>query len=281
MRPSSKGVLVAVRVLLGVAVAVLLVSGCSLGVSVDEPKQVLRVGVPRMTKPDVQIMSYVKTALAPAIGTNVDVVQFSDATVTKLALRDKRVDAVLVPHGPDEVAAGATGSDAGLTFVAPVHIQPVGIYAAKAKRLADLANGGRILIPSEPVNAGRALQVLAERRVVRLREGAGMSATVRDITANPDHIRIDAVTPAEMAMAYPKAAAVVADASTVREAGLPASRHELALEKGDGSPYADGLMVRAGDVNDPRIGKLVELLRSPRMRSYIETTFKHTLVPAF
>lgn len=266
---------------LGTAVAVLLVTGCSLGLSVDEPKQVVKVGVPRTTKADVQILSYVQRDLAPAIGYNLDVVQFSDAAVTKLALRDKRVDVVFVPHGPDDAAMEGAGQGRGLAFVAPVHIEPVGIYAAKTRTLADLAKGGHVLIPDDPINAGRALRLLAERRVVRLREGAGMSASVRDITANPDHIRIDAVSPAQMALAYPTATAVVVDAGTAREAGLPADRHLLALEKGGDSPYADGLMVRVGDEKDPRIGKLAQLLRSPRVRSYIETTFKHTLVPAF
>ena len=142
---------------LGTVVAVLLAGGCSLGLSVDKPKQVVKVGVPRTTKTDVQILSYVQKDVAPAIGYNLDVVQFSDATVTKLALRDKRVDAVLVPHGPDDMAMEGMGQGRGLAFVAPVHIEPVGIYAGKARTLSDLSRGGQVLIPDDAVNAGRAL----------------------------------------------------------------------------------------------------------------------------
>lgn len=258
-------------------------AGCTVGGTADDhdppPAQVLTVGV--TPQRDAQILGHVKKALAPAIGFNLRVVEFSDASVATLALRDRRVDVAFVRNNPEALAAGGGGgADQGLVFVAPVYIEPVGIYSATATTVTDLTKGGRILIPADPIGEGRALQLLADQNVLQLRVGAGMGATVRDITANPHHVRINAVTPAQMALGYGSVAAVVVDAATARQAGLPDDRRTLALEGADGSPFADGLVVRAGDEQDPKISKLAELLRSPNVKSYIERTYRNALVPA-
>jgi D-methionine transport system substrate-binding protein len=228
---------------------------------------------------DAQILAHVKSALAPAIGFNLRVVEFSDASVATLALRDKRVDVAFVRNNPEALAAGS-GADPGLVFVAPVYIEPVGIYSATATTVTDLTKGGRVLIPADPVGEARALQLLADQNVVQLRVGAGMGASLRDVTANPHHVRIDAVTPAQMALGYRSVAAVVVDAATARQAGLPDGLRTLALEEAEGSPFADGLVVRAGDEEDPKVAKLAQLLRSPNVKSYIEQKYHRTLMPA-
>jgi D-methionine transport system substrate-binding protein len=256
---------------------------CTAGDAADDHEspsaQVLTVGV--TPQRDAQILGHVKDALAPAIGFNMRVVEFSDASVTTLALRDRRVDVAFVRNNPEALAAGSgSASDPGLVFVAPVYIEPYGIYSATATTVTVLTKGGRILIPADPAGEARALQLLADKNVVQLRVGAGMGASLRDITANPHHVRIDAVTPAQMALGYRSVAAVVVDAATARQAGLPDDRRTLALESADGSPFAEGLVVRAGDEQDPEVKKLAELLRSPNVKSYIERTYHRTLVPA-
>jgi D-methionine transport system substrate-binding protein len=274
-----------VRVVVGILGAGLglTATACTSGGGTDDrespPAQVLTVGV--TPQRDAQILGHVKNVLAPAIGFNLRVVEFSDASVATLALRDRRVDVAFVRNNPEALAAGGgSARDPGLVFVAPVYIEPVGIYSATATTVTDLTKGGRILIPADPTGEARALQLLADQNVVQLRVGAGMGATLRDITANPHHIRIDAVTPAQMALGYRSVAAVVVDAAGARQAGLPDDRRTLALEAADGSPFAEGLVVRAGDEQDPEVTKLAELMRSPNVKSYIERTYNRTLVPA-
>ena len=263
-------------------VAVLvLAAGCRIGFSVDTPElEVIRVGV--TPKPGGQILGYVRKTLASSAGLDVKVVEFPDDARVRAALSDKRVDAALV-HDRSTATTGAPAPapDPALVLLTPVHLEPLGLYSSKARNLQALVKGGRVLLSDEPDEAGRAIRLLADAGIVRLREGTSAAVTVRDITANPNHVRIDALSPDLLARSYRTGAAVVLPAATAREAGLEPGRDALALERAVGSPSAAGLAVRAGDENDPAVVKLTGLMRSQDVKAFIKDTFQQAVLPAF
>jgi D-methionine transport system substrate-binding protein len=52
------------------------------------------------------------------------------------------------------------------------------------------------------------------------------------------------------------------------------------VEKAEGNPYANGLVVQDGKQNDPLVQKLAKLLKSPEVKKYIEDTYKGAVIPA-
>lgn len=58
------------------------------------------------------------------------------------------------------------------------------VFSKKIKDLKDLPDGARVAIPNDPTNGGRALLVLQSAGLIKLRDGAPITATPQDITEN-------------------------------------------------------------------------------------------------
>ncbi|WP_237742783.1 MetQ/NlpA family ABC transporter substrate-binding protein [Actinopolymorpha alba] len=255
---------------------VIVSAGCGISFSVLT-EETLRVGV--SPGPDRQILTYVKESLAPAVRLNLEVVEFADPAAARSALREKSLDVAFVRSSGG--AGTKDGPSPDLAFLAPVHVEPLGLYSAKVKAVRELPSGGEIVLPDTPGASGRALQLLAAEKVLSVREGAGDAATVRDITSNPHHLRVTMLAPTDLVKAYPRATLAVMAPGTATQAGLRPRGDALSLEAAIGSPYADGLLVRAGDRADSRVTMLAELLRSPQVRTFIEEKFQQAVLPAF
>jgi D-methionine transport system substrate-binding protein len=77
---------------------------------------------------------------------------------------------------------------------AAVHVEPLGLYSRQIRRLADLQSGSSVAVPNDITNLSRALYLLQDQRLLRLRPGLNerdrQLATPHDIAANPLQLRI-------------------------------------------------------------------------------------------
>ncbi|MEV0715484.1 MetQ/NlpA family ABC transporter substrate-binding protein [Asanoa sp. NPDC050611] len=238
----------------------------------------LKVGVSPV--PHGEILKYVADKLAPAEGLKLDVVEFNDYIQPNVALQDKQLDANYFQHIPyleEEVASKGYK----FTPLKPVHIEPLGVYSKKVKNLADLPAGGVVGIPNDPSNSGRALNLLAANGVITLKDGAGVKATEVDIASNPKNLKFEPLEPAQLPRSLDDTAASVINGNYAIETGLTPAKDALALEKGENNPYANLVVVRTGDENDPRIVKLEKLLHSPEVKTFIEDKYAGSVLPAF
>lgn len=238
----------------------------------------LRVGVSPV--PHGEILKYVSDNLAPAEGLKLDIVEFNDYIQPNVALQDKQLDANYFQHIPyleEEIASK------GYKFTAlkPVHIEPLGVYSKKIKSLADLPSGGVVAVPNDPSNSGRALNLLAVNGVITLKDGAGVKATEADITSNPKNLKFEALESAQLPRSLEDTAISVINGNYAIETGLSPAKDALVLEKGENNPYANLVVVRTGDENDPRVLKLEKLLHSPEVKKFIEDKYAGSVLPAF
>ena len=60
------------------------------------------------------------------------------------------------------------------------------------------ANGVVIAVPNDTTNEARALMLLEQQGFIKLKEGAGITATVRDIVENPYNIKFKEVEAAQL-----------------------------------------------------------------------------------
>ena len=238
----------------------------------------LKVGVSPV--PHGEILKYVSDNLAAAQGLKLDIVEFNDYIQPNVALQEKQLDANYFQHIPylDEEKA-AKGYQ--FTALEPVHIEPLGIYSKTVKNLADVPAGGVVGIPNDPSNSGRALSLLAANGLITLKDGVGVKATERDVTGNPKNLKFEALEAAQLPRSLADTAISVINGNYAIETGLTPSKDALALEKGEGNPYANLLVVRTGDEADARVTKLETLLHSPEVKKFIEDKYSGSVLPAF
>lgn len=271
-----------VRAVIAVAVALVLSacgsssSGTSAASGTAAADAPLKVGVSPV--PHAQILKYVADTLAPAKGLKLQIVEFSDYVQPNLQLQDGQLDANYFQHKPylDDFNAS---KGTKLSWVAPVHLEPLGLYSKKVKDLASLPQGGTVAVPNDATNLGRALKLLADNGVVTLKDGVGTAATERDVTGNPKKLTFRPLEGAQLPRSLDDVDAAVINGNYALEANLNPSSDALVLEKADGNPYANGLVVAQGHESDPRVKTLVALLTGPEVKKYIEQTFKGSVIP--
>ncbi len=238
----------------------------------------VRVGVSPV--PHGDIVKYIKENLATKAGLEIEIVEFTDYVQPNLALKDGQIDANFFQHTP---YMQDFGKQHGLDLVAvtAVHIEPLGIYSKKVKSLAEVSEGAVVAIPNDSTNSGRALNLLAAYGLIKLKEGAGVAATVQDIVDNPKKLDIKELEAAQLPRALDDVTLAVINGNYAIDAGLKPNQDALALEAGENNPYANVLTVLKGHEADPAVVKLAALLTSPEVKKFIEDQYEGAVLPAF
>ncbi|MEV7006924.1 MetQ/NlpA family ABC transporter substrate-binding protein [Streptosporangium sp. NPDC051022] len=243
----------------------------------DSAAEVLKVGASPV--PHAQILKFVKDKLAAKEGLNLEIVEFTDYVQPNVQLNDGQLGANFFQHKPylDDFNAS---KGTKLTFVQPVHLEPLGLYSKKITEAGALPSGATVAVPNDATNLGRALKLLADNGLVTLKEGVGTTATERDVAANPKGLKFQPLEAAQLPRSLEDVDAAVINGNYAIEAGLKPAENALVLEKAEGNPYVNGLVVAAGHEQDPRVVKLAKLLAGPEVKQFIEQTYKGAVIPA-
>jgi len=242
------------------------------------PDAALKVGVSPV--PHGEILKYVKDNLAEKAGLKLDLIEFTDYVQPNRALSEKQLDVNYFQHVPYlEEEKAAKGYK--FTALKPVHIEPLGVYSKKVKSLADVPAKGIVAIPNDPSNSGRALNLLANNGLIKLKDGVGVKATQRDIVDNPKQLEFKELEAAQLPRSLDDTALAVINGNYAIEANLKPATDALALERGQDNPYANLLVVRTGGETDPRVVKLEELLHSPEVKKFIEEKYQGAVLAAY
>ncbi|GAA2596217.1 MetQ/NlpA family ABC transporter substrate-binding protein [Dactylosporangium fulvum] len=235
----------------------------------------LKIGVSPV--PHGEILKFVKDNLAAKEGLKLDIVEFNDYVQPNVALRDKQLDANYFQHIPYlEAEKAAKGYE--FTALRPVHIEPLGVYSKKVKNLADVPEKAVVAIPNDPSNSGRALNLLASKGLIKLKDGAGVKATRTDIVDNPKQLEFKELEAAQLPRSLDDTTLSVINGNYAIQTNLSPAKDALALESGKDNPYANLVVVRTGDENDERIQKLERLLHSPEVKQFIENKYQGSVL---
>ncbi|MFF2008857.1 MetQ/NlpA family ABC transporter substrate-binding protein [Streptomyces sp. NPDC058195] len=229
--------------------------------------------------PHADILGFVQKNLAEKAGLKLEVKEFTDYVLPNTATETGQVDANFFQHQPylDDFNAK---KNTHLVSVGTVHLEPLGLYSHKVKDLKDIKAGQTIAVPNDTTNEGRALQLLAENGLITLKDGVGTSAKLSDIT-DKKGLEFKELEAATVPRALNDVDAAVINGNYAIEADLKPSKDALVLEKADGNPYANIVVVKKGDEKDARVQKLVELLHSDEVKKFIEDTYQGSVIPAF
>lgn len=228
--------------------------------------------------PHSEILSQVKDTLAEQ-GYELEVVEFTDYVQPNLVVDAGDVDANFFQHKPylDDFNAE---KGTKLVPVASVHFEPLGIYAGKSTDLANIPDGAAIAVPNDTTNEARALLLLEANGLIKIKEGAGLSATKNDIAENPHNIEIVELEAAQVSRVIGEVDFVVLNGNYALDAGLSVA-DAVAKEEQDSEAaqtYANILVVKEGSEEREDIKALVEALKSEAVKTYISETYKGAVV---
>lgn len=230
--------------------------------------------------PHAEILNAVKDAMA-AEGYDLQVTEYTDYIMPNNAVFNGEMDANYFQHQPYLTDFNAKNKT-DLVSVVSVHFEPLGIYPGKAKDLASLADGATIVVPNDPTNEARALNLLAAQGIITLKDGVGLAATVKDITENPKNVKITEVEAAQVPMALPDYDFGVINGNYA--VGSELSDTILVSEDPNSEAaqtFANIVAVKPGKENDPAVQALVKALTSEETRKFITQKYGVAVVPVF
>lgn len=227
--------------------------------------------------PHKDIMLAAKPLLAKE-GYNLVIKEFTDYVQPNMALASKQLFANFFQHEPylDNMNKE---KKLDLVSIGKVHIEPLGVYSKKIKKLADIKNGNSISVPNDPTNEARALRLLEANGLITIKPGA--LVTVADITKNPLGLKFHELDAAQLPRTLDDVTASVINTNFAGEAGLVPARDALVME-GSESPYANIVVVRNEDKDSPKAKALMKAVQSPEVKAYIQKNLvERGIVPVF
>ncbi len=228
--------------------------------------------------PHAEILEFVKPKLAEQ-GVELEIKVFTDYVQPNIQVAEKRLDANFFQHQPylNEFNKGK-GTD--LVSVTGVHIEPFGAYSSKYKSLDELPDGANVVIPNDATNGGRALLLLAKAGVITLKEGAGITATPKDIADNPKHIKVRELEAATLPRVLTQVDLALINTNYALEAKLNPIEDALIIEGSD-SPYVNILVARPDNKDSAAMQKLVEVLHSQDVLQFMAEKYAGAVVPVY
>lgn len=166
--------------------------------------------------------------------------------------------------------------------MANVHFEPMGIYAGKTTALDDLQEGAVVAVPNDATNEARALLLLEADGLIKLKDGAGVNATIVDIEENPLNLEIKELEAAQVAKAIQDVDIACINGNYAVEAEL--SDKVLATETADSlaaETYANIIAVKEGNEDSEKTKVLVDAILSDVAKSFINDTYDGAVVPVF
>ena len=139
-----------------------------------------------------------------------------------------------------------------------------------------------IAVPNDTTNEARALLLLQDNGLIKLKDGVGLEATVNDIAENPKGIEITELEAAQVPHAVDDAAFVVLNGNYALEAGYTVAKDALVYEKSDSEAaktYVNIIAVKEGNEDNEGIKELVKVLKSDDIKKYINDTYDGAVLP--
>lgn len=232
------------------------------------------------TVPHAEILEKAKPILKEK-GIDLEIKTFTDYILPNKALSTKELDANYFQHIP---YLEAQNKEFGYGFVnaGGIHIEPIGVYSKKYKKLSDLPTGAHLIMSNSVADHGRLLSLLEAQGLIKLKSGIDKTkAEIKDVVENPKKLVFDADYEAKLLPQIYKNGegdAVLINSNYAIDAGLNPIKDSIAIEDKN-SPYVNVIAVRKGDENKPAIKTLVDVLHSKEIQDFILEKYKGAVVP--
>ena len=253
--------------------------GSSKSESSDKKTDDKKITVAASATPHAEILEEAETLLKDK-GYELEVKVFDDYVQPNNVVESGEFDANYFQHVPYlEQFNEEKGTH--LVVAGKIHYEPFGIYPGTKKDLKDIAKGDKIAVPNDTTNEARALLLLQDNGIIKLKDGAGIKATVNDIEENPNNIEIVELEAAQVPRVVNEVAYVVLNGNYALEANYTVKKDALAYEKSDSEAaktYVNVIAVKEGNENSEKIKALVDVLKSDSIKKFINEKYDGAVI---
>lgn len=256
-------------------------TGCGSSKSESSEKKTddKKITVAASATPHAEILEEAKSLLKDK-GYELEVKVFDDYVQPNNVVESGEFDANYFQHVPYlEQFNEEKGTH--LVVAGKIHYEPFGIYPGTKKDLKDIAKGDKIAVPNDTTNEARALLLLQDNGIIKLKDGAGIKATVNDIEENPNNIEIVELEAAQVPRVVNEVAYVVLNGNYALEANYTVKKDALAYEKSDSEAaktYVNVIAVKEGNENSEKIKALVDVLKSDSIKKFINEKYDGAVI---
>lgn len=134
-----------------------------------------------------------------------------------------------------------------------------------------------VAVPNDTTNEARALLLLEQEGYIKLREGAGIQATIEDIVENPHNIKFTEVEAANIPGILKDVDYAVINSNYAIGYGINPTEDSLAIE-GSYSAYANIIAVKEGNEQTDKTKALVAAVESKAVAEFITTKYAGAVV---
>lgn len=268
--------------ILGVVLSAAALVGCGQSKTASKDfgkKQVIKLGV---TGDDHRIWDNIKARLAKE-NIELEIISFSDYIRPNQALNDGEIDA----NAFQTVAyfeQFKKDHKLDLTSIGNTVLAPMGIYSSNIKDLKELKDGAKIAIPNDASNGGRALLLLQDAGLIKIKDGSGITPTVKDIVENPKNLEIIALVATQIPRSIQDVSAAAINNGVAVEAGYAPLKDSIYIEdikKESAKNYFNIIAVKTKDKDSKLLKRLVEIYQTEETKKLIEETTKGSSIPVF
>ncbi len=262
----ARSLSIAARALAAVAATTLALSACA-GSDESEPaagtsEDPIRIGV---VSSGEKYWDTFKQAASDE-GIEVEIVNFSDYQLPNQGLTDGDLDLNQFQHL--QFLAGynvASGSD--LAPIGATAVYPLSLYSTKHASVEEIPDGGEVAIPNDETNQARALLVLQEAGLLKLKDGGSAFSTPNDILADESKVTVTPVDAAQTAIALQDVDASIINNDFVGDAGLTEDDAIFADDPDSAAaePYINVWVARAEDKDNETYAQLIDIFHTPEI----------------
>ena len=138
-------------------------------------------------------------------------------------------------------------------------------------------SGITIAVPNDTTNEARALLLLEDLGYIKLKDGAGITATILDVAENPYNITFKEVEAAQLPNVLKDVDYAVINSNYAIDAGLNPTADALGIE-GSSSAYGNILAVKEGNENTDIVKALIAALESKQVADFIAGEYDGAVV---
>lgn len=246
----------------------------------DTNKRVVTIGVVGQSKQDAKIWDSVASVAKKKYGITIKIKNFTDYNQPNKALKDGEIDLNSFQHYAF-LNAWNKANNGSLVPIGRTYIAPIRLYSKKYHKLADLPVGATIAVPNDATNESRALFVLKNAGLIKLRPGKTL-VTINDIMKNPQQLKIKELSAEQTSRVIDSVDAAVVNNTYAVTAGLT-EKETIYVEpvNKDSKQWINVIVATKKNRNNPLYEDVVKAFQTKKTKQLVHKFYGDTELAAW
>lgn len=247
--------------------------GCTTSSSPGADDEVIRVGI---RNSEQRTWAYLQEVAAEE-GIQLELVEFNSSVDPNQILLEGDIDLNAFQHLA-YLRTFNENHDEGIVPIGTTIIAPLGLYSNTITEIDELPDNGKIALPNDSSNWGRALVLLEDAGIIELTDDFNGLGGEDKIKSNPKKLEIIAVDAGNTPRAMEDVDAAIINNGVAVEAGLSLS-DAVIHEDETAEPYINVIAALEDRKDDPTFARIVELYQSEETAAFINETYGGNYLP--